>query len=158
MGNKIGIVSVITLTLTISQVSFSKSSPMINTTPALDDHPCALMPLIHTTKDLALTPQQELGLKTIRMAKKITLLRIQKELKVVDEQINALIIQSTLDEESLDSLITKKAELLGLLFKDKAIIKHQSYNVLSPEQKIKFDALIERMKKLHTQCPQPNIE
>lgn len=66
------------------------------------------------------------------------------QLKAIRTQMQELIRAPQLDQTKLDSLINEKKEILGAMMKNKITMKHQIYNLLTEDQKKKWDVMMQK--------------
>ena len=109
----------------------------------------------HNMQYLNLSKDQQMKLETLKLQMMQKMHADKEELRSINMQIKALIQSPSMDNASLDSLIEKKKDILGRMMKEKITIKHQMYNLLTPEQKSKFDA---RMKEMELKMEKKRME
>ncbi len=137
MNRKIIWVLALVASVTCSQVIFANSS----TTKASKPCSCKLF------KKLDLTPEQQTQINAIRDQASVLRAAKKKELVVVDHQIQELGKADKLDEAKLETLLSQKKEIMSSLIKNKIMVKQQVYNILTAQQKAKYDEMVKGWEK-----------
>lgn len=111
-------------------------------------------------KELSLSTEQESKIHAIKEKFKQTVKPLHEKAKMLQTEIQHLSHTDTIDKHKLDSLITQKKETLGEIMKEKSMMKNEVYNVLTAEQKVKFNAMIDKKEAgMHHQHPvQPTTQ
>lgn len=102
-------------------------------------------------KKLDLTPEQQTQIKAIKEQANVQRAVKQKEIVAIDNQIQELTRAEQLDEAKLDMLLNQKKEIMASLIKNKIIVKHQVYNILTAQQKDKYNEMIKEWEKKRLQ-------
>lgn len=68
------------------------------------------------------------------------------QMKDLDQQINDQAVLATMDQSTVDSLVDKKAKLIGDMMKAKVMAKNQIYAVLNPKQKTELQNDMKKME------------
>lgn len=98
---------------------------------------------------LALTPEQKEKMQKIKAEYRPQLMANREKMHAIKEQIRAITKASTLNEKGLDVLIQQKANLSAQQMKLKAMMHHKIYQILTPEQRQKFNAMEQDWMKRH---------
>jgi periplasmic protein CpxP/Spy len=98
-------------------------------------------------ESLKLDPSQQAKIKTIKDQTKDKLKDTWEKMKALRQQTQEIVQADTLDESKLDNLVNQKKELIGTLIKAKITAKHQIYELLTPEQKTKFQELMKQWEE-----------
>jgi Spy/CpxP family protein refolding chaperone len=99
--------------------------------------------------ELNLTEEQQ---QKIEMFKKQMMDQIEAnkaKLKSIRDQMHELVRAPQLDQTKLDTLVNEKKEILGTMMKNKITMKHQIYNMLTEEQKKKWDEMMQKWESKH---------
>ncbi|TAL61384.1 MAG: hypothetical protein EPN84_08045 [Legionella sp.] len=80
------------------------------------------------------------------------------QMKDLDLQINQQSVSADMDQSTVDSLVDKKAKLIGDMMKAKITAKNQIFAVLNAKQKIELQNMMqkleEKMAKKYASCHQ----
>ena len=112
--------------------------------PATQHHSCGCMK--NLTEKLGLSPEQAEKIKAIKQKSSEEKAKYQQELSALHHQIKKLMKASKLNEAKLDVLLDQKKELMKARIKSKYEAKQQMLNVLTAEQKVKFEAMLHNKK------------
>ncbi len=93
------------------------------------------------TTELNLTAEQQEKVKEFKKQSKNSMKESYKQLKDLHNQIDALVTADKIDETKLDGLINQINQIRGAMLKNRIMIQHQVYTILTPEQKTKFQEL-----------------
>ncbi|KGP63459.1 hypothetical protein EP47_05560 [Legionella norrlandica] len=108
--------------------------------------PCLCRDFKKQFSKLNLTQEQKAKIKAIKTQARSITKANYKQLKVIKQQINALIMSEKIDEAKLDNLISQRNKITGAMLKNRIMMKNQIYNVLTNEQKLQY----KNMKQSHT--------
>lgn len=111
------------------------------------DGQCPTLCMKRLSKELNLTKEQASKIKAIKEQAHKTMKGDYDKLKMIKSQLKTLVHSETLDESKLDALLAQKKELLASKMKTKIMMKHQIYNILTPDQKEKFSAMEQKWEK-----------
>ncbi|RUR15060.1 periplasmic heavy metal sensor [Legionella sp. km535] len=141
MSKKLIWLSAITLALFIGQPSFAcpaEKNP---------SQPCHCNDSKKTSQNLNLTQEQKAKIKAIRVQARTQLKTSHKQLKVIRDQIDALIKAEKIDEAKLDQLISQRSKIKDAMLKTHILMRHQIYSLLTPQQKQHY----QEIKSAHEQ-------
>ena len=99
------------------------------------------------SQKLDLNADQKAKIKTIREQAKKDLRPKFIEVRKIHHQLNDLSVSNTIDESKLDSLVNQEKELLGSIVKARVMERRDIFNVLTPEQKIRFSSMVKDWEK-----------
>lgn len=139
--------SMLALSLSFTRVALADPSSPIGAPQPI--------PSMQISKELALTPDQEVRFKAIQEQLHSKLASLKSEYHSINDEIYSVTKDSSLDDSKLNALIEKKKEMVGIIIKDKAILLHKLYTILTPAQKIKLDELIKKREIMHSQSDMP---
>lgn len=145
MNRKIlGLVALI-VTVAFNQVTFADS----HYTKPSKQASCACKNNLFNKLDL--TPEQQTQMKAIKEQANVQRAAKQKEIVAIDNQIQELTRADQLDEAKLDTLLNQKKEIMASVIKNKIIVKHQVYNILTAQQKDKYNEMMKEWEKKRLQ-------
>lgn len=125
------------LLISLSSVAFAENNP-------ITQRPNDPIWMGNLSADLQLTPQQKIGMKAIQLNMRGTLLLANEKLKKINLQLTELTKHDPLDTKKVDELIYQKQQLLGKIMKDEVLSEHNIHNILTPDQKTKFEKLTQK--------------
>lgn len=123
--------------------AFAISISLANTVIA-EENTITPSPSNKISKELSLTPDQNMQIEKMREQARTILTNTRAQLQNINTEIKAISKESSIDDSKLSALIEKKKEVLGSIMKERALIMHQIYGILSPEQKVKFDDFMKK--------------
>ncbi len=111
---------------------------------ATQHHSCGCMK--NLTEKLGLSPEQAEKIKAIKQKSSEDEAKYHLEWSNLYHHIKELMKASKLDEAKVDVLLDQKKELMKARVKNKYGAKQQILNVLTAEQKVKFEAMLNSKK------------
>lgn len=145
MNRKIVSLLVLVASIALSQITFADS----NTTKSDTKSSCPCKNKFY--KKLDLTPEQQTQINAIREQANVLRAAKQKEMQALDNQIQDVSRADQLDEAKLDALLNLKKEIMASLIKSKIMVKHQVYNVLTAQQKEKYNEMMKDLESKRLQ-------
>jgi len=146
MRNKLLCASVVAIVVSFSQQALADDPKPGTPNP---------MPSMQLSKELSLTPEQMTRLSTLQQEIRSKMTGLQTEFHSINDEINTISKSSPIDEAKLNALIDKKKEIVGVMMKNKAMLVHEIYTMLTPDQKSKFDEMVSNRAKMHNQTEMP---
>lgn len=107
---------------------------------------CTCKAMEEVYSSLNLTPEQQDQIKKIKEQMRSNMEENRSTMKEINGKLQELVKSDKMDPAELDKLVTQKTALIGARLKNKIMIKNQIYNMLTPEQKTKFNEVMEQMK------------
>ncbi len=101
--------------------------------------------------ELALTPEQERKLNTIKEKNKMFMLRKHKEKHMMSEEADQIAEAKDIDKTKLDKLADKACQLKKETVKHRVMTKHAVNQILTPEQKEKIKEAMRKDVDNHMQ-------
>jgi protein CpxP len=139
MIKKIIWLPIIALSLLFSQASFSHNEH------AGHKHVC----MKNAYQELNLSADQKSKISSIKAQARENMKGKWQEMHAIHQQMREVVRTNKLDHSKVDSLISRKKELVGSMMKTKLETRHQIYNVLDEKQKGKFDSLTKKCEMQH---------
>lgn len=96
---------------------------------------------------LKLDDAQKEKLKALKDQAKENMKANWAQMKEIRSQMDALVDSDTMDEAKVDSLINQKKELLATMMKSKAMMRHQIYTIMSPQQRTQMQNMMKQWKE-----------
>ena len=93
------------------------------------------------TEKLNLSDEQKAKIKEMRNLMHADMHAIYEQNMKLNDSINKLTKNTTMDEKKLEVLLKQKAELTAKMLKNKIMFKHKMYNMLDKNQKAKLDEM-----------------
>lgn len=165
MNKKISLAAVLAFSLVVGQSVFASTADTTNASATMNsEHSkssdaqssnCSekMKKMLSTLK---LDDAQKAKIESIREQAKANQKANWEQMKALKVEMNQLIQSDTMDQAQLDSLITKKKDLIGSMMKAKAMAKHEIYTILNPQQKIQFQQMMkqweEKQHNRHKDC------
>lgn len=106
--------------------------------------PC-MMQMKNMMSQLNLTPEQSKKMQSLRQSMRSKMMSDMGQMQSMRQQMLTLIMSDKMDESALDNLVNKKAALMANKMKRHMMLKHQIYQMLTPDQKSKFKSAMEQM-------------
>lgn len=103
-----------------------------------------------SSSKLNLTDAQKVKIKNLKIQARTNLKANHKQLKVFNQQINALILVEKLDEAKLDNLINQKNKIQGVILKNRIMLKQQIYSLLTDKQKQQYQQMMKQKEQKHS--------
>ena len=136
MNKKMIWLAAVTLFASVGQVSYAAEAKM-----AVDKHESCGCSKNFAMK-LDLTADQKAKIKVIMEQSHKDTMAQRKAMQPIKEQMRAMITSDTIDQSKLDTLISQKMEIVSSMMKNKIMVKHQIYLLLTPQQKVKFNEMM----------------
>ena len=95
-------------------------------------------------ESLKLDDKQQASLKAIKEQTKESEKANWQQMKDVRLQIDQLVQSDKMDENKLNELINKRAELFAAMIKTKVMAKHQIYTLLNAQQKTQYQQMMKQ--------------
>jgi Spy/CpxP family protein refolding chaperone len=99
--------------------------------------------------ELELTPAQKEKIKAYKEQSRSAMKADYHQLKALRSQINELVKSDKMDETKLDALVTQVNKIKGDMLKQRIMIQHQMYSLLTEKQKIKYLELRKKWETKH---------
>ena len=71
------------------------------------------------------------------------------QLKALRSQISTLVKADKLDEVKLDGLVAQVSKIRGVMLKNRILMQHKMYSLLTEKQKAKFQGLKKQWEEKH---------
>lgn len=99
--------------------------------------------------ELNLTPEQQAKIKAYKAQARASMKDNYAQLKALRGQINTLVKADKIDEAKLNSLVSQVNKIRGDMLKNRIMMQHEMYALLTAKQKIKFDELKKKWEEKH---------
>ena len=104
--------------------------------------PCSCTCNKPSVKELHLSAEQETKIKAIREQASVVKAMNMKAMLTIHNQIEKLIRIGKLDDIKLDVLLDQKKDIMATMIKNRILVKHEIYSVLTPQQKTQYDGMM----------------
>jgi protein CpxP len=134
MFNKFLVLPTLVLTLATSQIAFAERGEFA-------------MCMKNAYKNLKLTSEQQTKIKTMKDQMMAGMKDKEVQMQAMHAEVKTLVQADTLDESKLDALVTQKKDIIGAMMKNKIMMRHEVYHLLTPKQKEEFVAKVEKCEQ-----------
>ncbi len=141
MSKKFIWLSVIALVLTLGQPSFACSGD--------SKHCDAHQKFDKLAQDLNLTADQKAKISAFKEKARASFKANYAQLRALRSQVNTLVKADKIDEAKLDSLVEQINKIRGSMLKNRIMMQHEMYSLLSDKQKAKFLELKKKWLENH---------
>jgi protein CpxP len=93
---------------------------------------------------LDLTKEQKEKVMPMLDQLKMTIKGDWAKIKDLRQQINAQVESDKMDQATLDGLLAQKEKIMTDMMKAKVMTKHQMFMMITPEQKVKYSAMMKK--------------
>lgn len=107
---------------------------------------CVMKDLEHMKKDLALTPDQEQKLKSIKEKSRVFMESKRGEHHMIRQEEMKLSKMPVVDKKKLEDVANKAGKLKHDMVVHSVMTRHDVYQVLTPEQREKMDKMKHNMR------------
>ena len=98
---------------------------------------------------LELTPEQKAKIKAYKVKTRASMKENYTQLKALRSQINDLVKSDKIDETKLDNLIAQVNKIRGSMLKNRIMMQHKLYSLLTDKQKAKYQELKKKWEQRH---------
>lgn len=140
MSKKFIWLSIVVLSLTIGQTSFACATDKNKTA-----HCDCKQGSSRTTDKLNLTDEQKVKIQALKTQNLQTFKTNIQKLKAIRPQIISLINSDKMDETKLDALLAQRSQIKNSMVKNRIMMQHQIYSLLTEEQKSKYRDLTKKV-------------
>lgn len=153
MNRKILWVFAIVISAIFSQITFADNKSINSDSDSKSNSLCSSLCTCSNNffNKLNLNPEQSKKVKAIRKQFDTTRVAKEKELLSIHKQIEAIVNVDNLDEAKLDILLNQKKNIMVVLIKNRILERHHVYNVLTPQQKIKYNQMVNDWEKARSE-------
>lgn len=100
-------------------------------------------------QELQLTPEQKAKMKTYKEQARASMKANHAQLKALRGQINTLVKSDKIDEAKLNGLVEQVNKIRGNMLKNRIMMQHELYSILTDKQKAKYQELKQGWEKKH---------
>ena len=100
--------------------------------------------LQHITRTFALTDAQQTQVKAMWESEKPNVMPLLQQLSQQHKEMIAATAKGTFDEGKVTSIADQESQTIGKLLVQKEKLQSKFYQILTPEQRVKFDTLQQR--------------
>lgn len=98
---------------------------------------------------LELTPEQKAKIKAYKEQTRTSMKTNYAQLKALRSQISVLVKSDKIDEAKLDSLVEQVNKIKGAMLKNRIMMQHEMYVLLTDKQKAKYQELKKKWEEKH---------
>lgn len=134
------------LALVIGQSAIADTAPATTTTKSTKPCHC------HHDKmmdKLSLTAEQKAQIATLREKARAEDKAHFKQLRTLRHEMHAVVTTDKVDQAKLDALIAKRTQIKATMLKNKMMMSHDIYALLTPQQKAEYKSLEQQWSKKH---------
>lgn len=99
--------------------------------------------------ELELTPEQKTKIKAYKDQSRASMKASYTQLKALRSQINELIKSDKIDDAKLDNLVAQVNKIKGAMLKNRIMMQHEMYSLLTEKQKVKYQELKKKWEDKH---------
>ena len=97
-------------------------------------------------ESLKLTDEQQAKLKDIKDQFMSSVKSSKDQMSGLRKEIMQQVQSDSMDQSKLDDLISKKTQLIGTIMKAEVTARHDLYMLLTPEQKKRYQAILQKIE------------